>query len=135
MTRTIRTTRIALLAALLAAAFLGLPQSSLAAARTSGAAAQAQETSPAASDAAARLNKKQYRDVKVVVDNGIATLSGTVDLFEYKADAAKRVRKAKGVTAVRDQIEVAGPTVPDKELQAKLGEKLIYDRVGYGNAF
>jgi osmotically-inducible protein OsmY len=39
------------------------------------------------------------------------------------------------VNAVRNDIEVAGPNVSDAELQAKLGEKLAYDRVGYGNAF
>ncbi len=135
MTRTTITTKTMLFAVLFAAAVCALPQASLAAARPSGAAVQAQGTNPAASDAAARLNKKQYRNVTVSVDNGIATLGGTVDLYEYKADAVKHVRKAKGVTAVRDQIEVAGPTVPDKELRAKLGEKLTYDRVGYGNAF
>jgi hyperosmotically inducible protein len=69
------------------------------------------------------------------VENGIATLSGTVSLYEYKADAEKRVRKAKGVNAVRNEIEVSGPTVSDQELKAKLAEKLSYDRVGYGNAF
>jgi osmotically-inducible protein OsmY len=36
---------------------------------------------------------------------------------------------------VRNLIEVAGPTIPDEELQAKLAEKLSYDRVGYGNVF
>ena len=134
MTKKIRTTRTALLAATLAGALLSLPQTSLAAPLTS-ATAQAQQDSAAPSDAAERLNKKQYRNVKVNVDNGIATLTGTVALFEYKAAAEKRVRKAKGVTAVRDLIEVAGPAVPDSELQAKLGEKLAYDRVGYGNTF
>jgi osmotically-inducible protein OsmY len=69
------------------------------------------------------------------VDNGLATLTGTVALYEYKADAEKRVRKAKGITAVRNLIEVAGPTIPDRELEAKLQEKLAYDRVGYGNLF
>jgi osmotically-inducible protein OsmY len=93
------------------------------------------QDSPAAGEAAAKLDKKQYRDVKVSVENGIATLTGTVDLYEYKADAEKRVRKARGVTAVRNLIEVGGPTIPDQELQAKLQEKLAYDRVGYGNAF
>jgi osmotically-inducible protein OsmY len=69
------------------------------------------------------------------VENGIATLTGTVDLFEYKADAEKRVSKARGVTAVRNLIEVAGPVISDSELKARLGEKLSYDRVGYGNTF
>jgi len=125
-----------LLAATVAAFLSVLPQTSLSAPRNSGAGAQAQPDSAAAGDAAARLNKKQFRDVKVTVDsNGIATLSGTVDLYEYKADAEKRVHKTKGVSAVRNEIEVTGPTIPDKELQAKLGEKLAYDRVGYGNTW
>jgi osmotically-inducible protein OsmY len=103
---------------------------------TAAALAQTPQSNQASSDAAARLDKKQYRSVKVSVDsNGIATLTGTVDLYEYKADAEKRVRKSQGVTAVRNQIEVAGPTVSDQQLQSKLQEKLAYDRVGYGNAF
>jgi hyperosmotically inducible periplasmic protein len=89
----------------------------------------------ATSAAQSRLNKSQFKDVKVSVDNGIANLTGTVSLFEYKQDAAKRVNKAKGVTAVRNEIEVAGPDVPDSDLKTKLLEKLTYDRVGYGNAF
>jgi osmotically-inducible protein OsmY len=129
-----RNSRTALLAAAFVAALFGLPQAASAAPR-SGAGAQAESGSPAASDAAARLNHRQFRNVKVTVDNGIATLTGTVDLYEYKADAEKRVRKAKGVTAVRNLIEVAGPTVPDSQLQAKLTEELEYDQVGYGNVF
>jgi hypothetical protein len=42
------------------------------------------------------------------VDNS-ATLTGSVDLYEYKAEAEKRVSKIKGVTDVRNLIEVAGP--------------------------
>ncbi len=64
----------------------------------------------AAGDAQAKLNKSQFKNVKVAVDNGIATLTGTVSLYEYKKDAANRVRKAKGVTAVRNDIEVIGST-------------------------
>lgn len=89
----------------------------------------------AAADAQAKLNKSQFKNVKVAVDNGIATLTGTVSLYEYKKDAANRVRKVKGVEAVRNDIEVAGPAASDSELKAKLVEKLTYDRVGYGNAF
>jgi osmotically-inducible protein OsmY len=83
-------------------------------------------------DAEARLNKSQFKDVKVTVDNGIATLTGNVSLYEYKKDAANRVRKAKGVTAVRNEIQVTGQNVSDNELKSKLAEKLAYDRVGYG---
>jgi len=111
---------------------MSLPQVSLAA-RASG--ASGQDNSASNDAAASRLNKSQFKDVKVAVDNGIATLTGTVSLYEYKADAEKRVRKAKGVTATRNLIEVAGPTVPDAELEAKLQERLNYDRVGYDNVF
>jgi osmotically-inducible protein OsmY len=122
----------ALLAATVVVALFCLPQAGLAA---PAAAAQTQPAIPASSDAAARLNHKQFHDVKVTVDNGIATLNGTVDLYEYKADAEKRVRKAKGVNAVRNLIEVSGTDVPDSQLQAKLSEKLEYALVGYGNVF
>jgi osmotically-inducible protein OsmY len=99
----------------------------------SASAAKAQD---AAAAVRAKLNKSQYKDVQVTVDaNGIATLTGTVGLYEYKADADKTVHKVKGVTAVRNDIAVAGPSVPDSQLQQKLEEKLAYDRVGYGNVF
>lgn len=87
-------------------------------------------------EAQGKLNKSQFKDVKVSVDNnGIATLTGSVSLYEYKKDAANRVHKAKGVNAVRNDIQVSGQTVSDEELKKKLSEKLTYDRVGYGNAF
>jgi osmotically-inducible protein OsmY len=137
--------RTTLLAATFAGVILSLPQISMAAsqvqapaqpsAQTPTPAANTQVASPAESDVQARLDKKQLRNVKVSMDQGIATLTGTVDLYAYKADADKRVRKAKGVTAVRNLIEVAGPTIPDQILKDKLGEKLEYDQVFYGNVF
>jgi osmotically-inducible protein OsmY len=131
MKRMLNKTRTALMAATVATAFFGLPLISHA-----SPAPQASQDGSAANDAQARLNKKQFSNVKVTVDaNGVATMTGTVDLYEYKADADKRVHKAKGVTAVRNDIQVAGPNVPDNELKAKLSEKLTYDRVGYGNVF
>ncbi len=140
MTSTKSTTRKALLAALVAGALLSLPQVSLAAASGAavsgaGAKAFAGDDNSATSEAQAKLNKQQFKNVKVSVQDGVASLTGTVDLYEYKVDADKRIHKVKGVSAVRNDIEVAGPNVSDAELQAKLGEKLTYDRVGYGNAF
>jgi osmotically-inducible protein OsmY len=132
------TTRIshstkAILMATLTGALMTLPPVSLAAGRNSAGAAAAQDQPDAMNAAKSKLNKSQFKNVQVTVDsNGIATLTGTVDLYEHKADAEKRVSKVKGVTAVRNQIEVSGPTVSDQELQSKLGEKLAYDRVGYG---
>jgi hyperosmotically inducible periplasmic protein len=129
------TTKFTFSAAIVAAALtlgvVGLPQTAFATARW-GVGIGGQDAS---GDAQAKLKKSQFKDVKVSVDNGIATLTGSVSLYEYKKDAANRVRKAKGVNAVRNDIEVAGPNVPDSELKAKLLEKLTYDRVGYGNAF
>lgn len=124
-------------AATLAAALLGLPQIvSATPGIKSGVALAAQNQADVAGAARSKLNKPRFKNVQVRIDpNQIATLSGEVDLFAYKADAEKRIRKVKGVAGVRNLIEVAGPAVSDRELQAKLGEKLAYDRVGYGNAF
>jgi len=133
--KTMRRTQAALTAVTLAGALLSLPQAGFAAGRMPGAAQEAQAGNSAASDAANRLKKKQFNDVKVTVDGGIATLTGSVEVYEYKADAEKQVRRAKGITAVRNEIEVGGASVPDQELQSKLQEKLQYDRVGYGNTF
>jgi hyperosmotically inducible protein len=135
MTLTMRKYRTALLAATLAGSLLSLPQTSLAANSGGGANSFAADDSGTAGEVQSKLNKSQFKNIKVDVQNGVATLSGTVDLYEYKVDADKRVHKVKGVTAVRNDIEVAGPNVLDAELQAKLGEKLEYDRVGYGNVF
>jgi osmotically-inducible protein OsmY len=135
MTMTKRSNRTALLTAALAAALLSLPQISLAAGTGMGARIFAADDSSATSAVQSKLNKQQFKDVKVDVQNGVATLSGTVSLYEYKVDADKRVHKVNGVNAVRNDIQVAGPNVSDQELQQKLGEKLAYDRVGYGNMF
>jgi len=122
-----------LLATLGFGAVLALPLSSYAAPRT-GAAVQ-DDSSAVASAVSQKLDKKQFRDVKVTVDNGIAALTGTVDLAVYKTDAARHAQKVRGVTAVRNLLEVSGPMVPDAQLKQKLLEKLQYDRVGYGNTF
>jgi hyperosmotically inducible periplasmic protein len=79
---------------------------------------------------------RQLQNVRSSVEDGIVTLTGTVDLYQDKLDAAKKVKKLTNVTGVRNQIAVAGPTVPDGQLQQKLATKLAYDRVGYfDNAF
>ena len=79
---------------------------------------------------------KQLQNVQSSVEDGIVTLSGTVDLFQDKLDAAKKVKKLTNVSGVRNQIAVAGSTLADDQLQQKLAKKLAYDRVGYfDNAF
>jgi hyperosmotically inducible periplasmic protein len=79
---------------------------------------------------------KQLQSVTSSVEDGIVTLTGTVDLYQDKLDAAKKVKKLANVNGVRNDIAVAGETVPDSQLQQKLAKKLAYDRVGYyDNAF
>ncbi len=79
---------------------------------------------------------KQLQSVNSSVEDGIVTLTGTVNLYQDKLEAAKKVKKLSNVTGVRNDITVAGETVPDGQLQQKLAKKLAYDRVGYGdNAF
>jgi hyperosmotically inducible protein len=85
------------------------------------------------------LDNKRFKDVKVSVQNGVVTLTGTVDIYSAKLDADNRAHHRRNVKGVENQIQVAGPTVDDTTLRNKLAEKLAYDRVGYGttafNAF
>jgi osmotically-inducible protein OsmY len=79
--------------------------------------------------------KSQFSGVKASVEDGIVTLNGTVDLYQRKLDAAKAARKTANVQGVRNLITVAGPNVPDAELQQKLAQKLRYVRAGYDSTF
>jgi hyperosmotically inducible periplasmic protein len=78
------------------------------------------------------LNKSQFKNIQVTVTNGIAKLTGTVDTFYWKEQADKRVHNTKGVTAVDNEIQVAGPEISDADLQNKLVKAISLDRVGYG---
>jgi len=81
-------------------------------------------------------DNQKFRNVKSSVEDGIVTLSGTVDLYQDKLDAAKSAKKQKDVQGVRNLIEVAGPSVTDEQLHEQLAKKLYYDRVGwYDSAF
>jgi hyperosmotically inducible periplasmic protein len=80
-------------------------------------------------------HKNQFSAVRSSVEDGIVTLTGTVDLYQRKLDAAKLARKTASVQGVRNLITVAGPNVPDEQLEQKLATKLRYVRVGYDNTF
>ena len=130
--------RTTVLVAGLAGALLTLPQvlqASGSGARSFAAAAQPTQDNSVTGAAQARLDKKQFKGVQAAVDNGIATLTGTVDLYEDKVDAQKRVLHTKGVTAVRNEIQVEGASVSDQELKSKLSEKLTYDPDAFGKVF
>jgi hyperosmotically inducible periplasmic protein len=82
-----------------------------------------------------QLTKKQdFRNLQASTEDGIVTLSGSVDLYQQKLDAAKKVRKLDKVQGVRNLIAVSS-SAPDAELEAKLARKLHYDRIGYDNQF
>lgn len=74
---------------------------------------------------------KQLQNVSSSVEDGIVTLNGTVSLYQDKLDAARKIKKLANVSGVRNDIVVAGETVPDSQLQKKLAKQLAYDRVGY----
>jgi osmotically-inducible protein OsmY len=79
---------------------------------------------------------EHLENVNSSVEDGIVILTGTVDLYQNKLDAAKKAKKVANVTGVRNDISVAGETVPDAQLQKKLTKQLAYDRIGYfDNAF
>jgi len=84
-------------------------------------------------EVAKTLSNKRFSEVQSSVKNGMVTLTGSVDVFSVKEDADRRARHQKGVTAVRNMIEVnSSSKLSDTELRDKLAEKLSYDRVGYG---
>ena len=78
--------------------------------------------------------KNDFRNVQAATEDGIVTLSGNVDLYEQKLDAAKKVRKLDRVQGVRNLVAVSS-SAPDAEVEAKLDRKLHYDRIGYDNQF
>ena len=78
------------------------------------------------------LSNAKFKDVHANVQDGVVTLTGTVDVYGVKEDAIKRAKKIKAATVVNDNIEIGGPTVPDEVLQRKVLGKIESDRVGYG---
>lgn len=80
------------------------------------------------------LNKSQFKNVQVSVKDGVATLTGTVDVADQKFQADQRVHRVKGVVSVDNEIQVAGPTIPDAELQQKVLKAVQYDRAGWRTA-
>lgn len=82
-----------------------------------------------------QLTRKQdFRNLQASTEDGIVTLSGSVDLYQQKLDASKKVRKLDKVQGVRNLIAVRS-SASDAELEAKLERKLHYDRIGYDNQF
>ena len=79
--------------------------------------------------------KKQFQNVTAATEDGIVTLTGSVDLYQRKLDVAKLARKVSNVQGVRNLVMVAGQTVSDEQLSEKLAKKLTYVRSGYDSTF
>ena len=63
-----------------------------------------------------QLTKRQeFRHLQASTEDGIGTLSGAVDLYQRKLDAAKKVLKLDKVQGVRNLITVAGPSPAVRE--------------------
>jgi len=90
-------------------------------------------------DVTKALEGARFKDVKSSVQNGVITLTGTVDLYSAKLDADNRAHHRRNVKGVENLIAVVSAPIEDVTLRDKLAEKLAYDRVGYGttafNAF
>lgn len=98
--------------------------------------AQGQASSPedakVQAEMAKALDSKNFQNVQVQVQNGVATLTGTVSAYGYKVEAYDKVHHKEKQLAIRDEIAVATVETPDAQIQQKLAKKISYDRVGYG---
>jgi hyperosmotically inducible periplasmic protein len=82
-----------------------------------------------------KLKNSRFSNVHASVENGIATLTGSVKVYADKQDAEKRIQKVKNLQSVVNDIQVEAGETTDQQLADKIGKQLAYDRVGYGNAF
>jgi hyperosmotically inducible protein len=78
------------------------------------------------------LKSDKFENVQATVQNGMVTLTGTVNTYADREKAENKASSIKNVAGVRDQIEVAGKKVSDDELRKQLADKLRYDRMSYG---
>ena len=66
------------------------------------------------------LSTKHLQGVYSSVEDGIVSLSGSVNLYQDKLEAAKKIKKVANLSGVRNDIVVAGENVSDSQLQEKL---------------
>jgi hyperosmotically inducible protein len=78
------------------------------------------------------LKNKAFSDVQINTSGGIVTLTGSVKVYADKEYADSKVHHVKQAIAVRNEIKIEGPTVPDDVLYKKLSDKISWDRIGYG---
>jgi osmotically-inducible protein OsmY len=79
-------------------------------------------------------SKDKWKGVTAKTDDGIVLLEGPVPIYIDKADAGRKIGKIDHVDGVRNHITVDS-SAPDADLQAKLSDRLSYDRIGQGITF
>lgn len=79
-------------------------------------------------------SKDKWKGISATTEDGIVTLTGSVKLYIDRVDAARKTDRIEHTAGVRNQVQVEA-NVPDAELQNKLGDKLRYDRIGFGIMF
>ena len=93
----------------------------------------AQNDSEIQSSVQKALSGSRFKGIHASVQNGVVNLTGSVDVVAAKVSADQKAHHVKGVTAVRNDIQVnGGGEVSDQQLQAKLQKSINYDMVGYG---
>jgi hyperosmotically inducible protein len=62
------------------------------------------------------------------VEHGFVTLTGMVDLCQARLLADRTLSGIPGVKTIWDRVQVSGPTVPDRELKARV-TRILADRL------
>lgn len=62
------------------------------------------------------LRAYALQGIGVSVESGVVTLSGNVDRCLIRLDALQLTSRIRGVRAMADRLQVAGPRVPDEHL-------------------
>jgi osmotically-inducible protein OsmY len=81
--------------------------------------------------ASAQHAVRAFKNVHVAVQDGVATLSGSVKIYADKVAAANKLRHVQGVSAIRNQVAVDAPAIPDRKLTEKLQTRIAYGLLGY----
>ncbi|MGA9673501.1 MAG: BON domain-containing protein [Terracidiphilus sp.] len=74
------------------------------------------------------LKGSSFRNLRASVQDHVVTLTGSVDLYLARINAERRVSRVRGIQAIRDQIQISCPEIPDRQLQTNLEKKLATDR-------
>lgn len=79
-------------------------------------------------------SKSKWKNITATTDDAIVTLTGSVNIYIEKLDAARKIDKVDHVDGVRNHVDVTS-SASDSDLQSKLSDKLAYDRIGQGITF